>query len=79
MSLSKTQIKSLLDLIASADCDGGDCEQCYQQLAEFAETKLAGADVPEALRTVEQHLHECRCCHDEFEMLMAGLKAIQAE
>lgn len=75
MSLTNEQLAALVRLIASTTDDPLDCDSCFEQVAEFAETHMAGLSVCDALRAVEQHLHNCGCCRDEFETLLAALRA----
>ena len=76
MPLSKQQIDALVKMIASAETDNGDCDSCYQHLAEFAECELLGKELPAALRAVETHLKQCPCCQDEYDALLQGLRAM---
>ena len=79
MALSKAQIESLVSMIATAEPDNGDCDSCYNHLAEFAELELTGKEVPEALATIERHIQQCACCRDEYDALVSGLRAIAGE
>ena len=77
MPLTNEQIRSLLGMIAASEADSMECDGCHEQLAEFAETMLAAREVPEALQAVEVHLRQCRCCNDEFNALLEGLRALE--
>ena len=77
MSLSKEQINSLLGMISSVESDKLDCDDCFGQMAEFAELHLSEQDIPEAMQAVETHLQQCVCCKDEFNALLKGLRAIE--
>ena len=76
MALNKNQIKSLLDTVASSQPDELDCDGCFELIAEFAETRLAGQPLSEAMQAVETHLQNCACCQDEFETLLSALREI---
>ena len=76
MPLSNEQIKGLLGLVASVEPDSMDCDGCFGKVAEFAELKLKGAEIPEAFRDVETHMRQCPCCKDEFEALLMGLRGL---
>jgi hypothetical protein len=52
------------------------CDECFQQMDRFVEMKLAGADPAEAMPLVQDHLTRCDSCREEFEALLAALKAI---
>jgi len=79
MALSQEQISSLLGMISSAKEDSLDCDACFDHLAEFAEAELAGQEVPDALKAVETHLHQCGCCKDEYLALMDGLREMDVK
>ncbi len=51
------------------------CDECFEQLDTFAELVLVGQPIPEALKLVEEHLERCHDCREEFEALMAALRA----
>ncbi len=77
MSLSNEQISSLLHMISSTSNDSLDCDGCFGLLAEFADSELAGKELPEALKSVETHLRQCTCCKDEYQTLLAGLRELE--
>ena len=73
MALTKDQIKSLIEMVSTAESDELDCDGCFGQIAEFAELHLAAQELPEAMRAVQHHLEQCLCCRDEFHALLKGL------
>ena len=79
MALSKEQIRSLLGMISRTEQDSVECDACFDHLAEFAETELAGQEIPGALRAIENHLEQCACCRDEYQALIEGLRAIEED
>ncbi|MGI9456174.1 MAG: Mut7-C RNAse domain-containing protein [Aeoliella sp.] len=74
MSLSQQQIDELLNMLALTRPEESTCDECGEQLAEFAENQLAGRSVPEALQAIEHHLALCSDCCELFESLMAALE-----
>lgn len=76
MALSKEQIDNLLGMISSAKSDTLDCDGCFDHLAEFAQIHLESREIPDALAAVETHVEQCKCCNDEFNVLLEGLRAI---
>ncbi len=54
------------------------CDECLAQAGAFAENELAGKEVREAMRLVQQHLAVCPECREEYEALLAALR-VQAE
>ncbi len=79
MTLTNDQIQKLMQLVADATPDQLDCGGCLDQLAEFAETELAGKSIREALECVKVHLRNCPCCQDEYETLLAALSEADRE
>ena len=55
------------------------CDDCLDQLDRYAEQALAGKELPEALKLVEDHLSFCTQCCEQFEALLAALRGLQAE
>lgn len=79
MVLSKEKISALLGMISTSQEDSMDCDGCFDHLAEFADTELAGREIPTALRAVEAHLHQCACCKVEYQALLNALRAIDQD
>jgi hypothetical protein len=52
-----------------------DCETCNQQFDCLAEQVALGADVHDLLPAVEAHLACCADCREEFEALVAIIRA----
>ena len=55
------------------------CNECLEYVAEFAELKLSGKVIPEALKAVEHHLSICTECREEYELLQQALKEMQSD
>ena len=52
------------------------CDECLDRVSEFAERKLAGRPLPEALLAVDHHLAICRECREEYEALRRALRSL---
>lgn len=78
MALSSEELNRLVRLATSVTDDEMDCDECFTHLAEFAETQLANRPLNEVMQAVQNHLHNCPCCRDEYETLLEALKATQA-
>ena len=76
MVLNKEQIEILLSVVSSASNDELDCEGCFNYVAQFVETKLAGRTLCESMKLVEEHLANCSCCEDEFQALKAAIEEV---
>ena len=68
-------IKQMVQMIAGTRPDEIGCDECFEQLDRFAELVLACKNAAEALPLVQDHLNRCRDCHEEFEALLAALRA----
>jgi hypothetical protein len=51
------------------------CEQCFEQLDEYVELELRGADADERLPGMRAHLEGCPACHEDHESLLAFVSA----
>ena len=52
------------------------CQECFEQLDRFVELTLAGKNAAEAMPLVQDHLDHCNDCREEFEALLAVLRAL---
>ena len=76
MPLTAAQIDKLLDLVSATLDDCLDCDGCFEQVAEFAESELTDRPLSEAQQSVRTHLESCPCCEDEYQALLDGLQAM---
>ncbi len=53
------------------------CDECFEQLDLFVETKLSGLDAATAMPLVQDHLDKCGDCREEFEALLTALRATE--
>lgn len=53
------------------------CDDCLDQVASYAESRLQGLPTSAALRLVEEHLELCPDCREEFESLAQALRDLQ--
>lgn len=54
---------------------GVNCETCENQFDCLVELVMRGANLREILPAVEEHLRCCPDCHEEFEALLAIVRA----
>jgi hypothetical protein len=76
MIISKKEINGLMKLIGLTKDDEIDCDQCLEQIAEFAETELSGKTISDGLVAVEHHLSICSECCEEYKVLKNALSQI---
>ncbi|WP_441000384.1 hypothetical protein [Fodinibius sp. SL11] len=53
------------------------CDDCFDELHEFAELELAGKSPAEAKPLVKDHLDKCGSCREEYQALLEALQAIE--
>jgi hypothetical protein len=51
------------------------CDQCFEQIDEYVELELAGADADRRLPGLRAHLEGCPACREEHESLLALVQA----
>lgn len=73
--LSPAQVSEFLRQIAHTRDQEVDCGTCIQNIGEFAEKKIAGAELDTALASIEHHLSLCPECTEEYEALKSILEA----
>jgi len=73
--LHPEQIAQMARMVAGTRPDEIGCDACFEQLDRFAELHLAGKNAAEALPLVQDHLDRCGDCREEFEALLAALRA----
>ena len=76
MSQDKDEIMELIKLLSLTRDEEINCDQCLSLVAEFAEKKLGGKSLTDALKAVEQHLLVCSECREEFEILKLSLEEL---
>lgn len=76
MTLTPAQIDKLLMLVSQVQDDSLDCDGCFEQIAEFADTELEGRSLADALQAVRTHLECCPCCADEYQALLDALEGM---
>lgn len=76
MELDLATLKRMVRNIATTRPDEIGCDECFEELNRFVELELAGKNAAEALPLVQDHLDRCSDCREEFEALLAALRAI---
>ncbi|MGD2205553.1 MAG: hypothetical protein PVH17_02130 [Anaerolineae bacterium] len=75
-SLDPELLKEMARGIASTRSDEIACAECFEQMDQFVEMTLAGKNAEEAMPLVQDHLTRCGNCREEFEALLAALRAV---
>lgn len=76
MKLTKPVLTKILRAVEVVRPNEIDCEECFEQLDQFAEQVLDGRSAKEAMPLVKDHLERCRCCREEFEALLEILREV---
>ena len=76
MELTKETIRKMMQSVKSTRDQELTCGHCYEELDRFIEMKLHKKHPEEAMPLVKDHLDRCRDCCEEFEALLAALKAL---
>lgn len=74
--LNQQILKEMAQGIMTTHPDQIGCAECFEQMDSFVETELAGKDAAEAMPLVRDHLDRCGNCREEFEALLAALRAV---
>ncbi|MBI5667056.1 MAG: hypothetical protein HZC41_03540 [Chloroflexi bacterium] len=78
MALHEDELRKLINCIVTSHQDDClDCESCGQQLDCLAELVAQGRSLDDLMPEVTTHLCCCRDCFEEFEALVAILRAEQ--
>ena len=74
--LDPAKLKRMVrDIVTSSPEEIG-CDECFEQLDRFVELELAGKNAAQALPLVQGHLDRCHNCREEFEALLAAVRAM---
>jgi predicted anti-sigma-YlaC factor YlaD len=75
MKLTKNKLKSMIRMIKMTLDQEIGCEDCYDQLNQFAEMELENKSPEKALPRVKEHLERCGNCRQEYEALLEAIEA----
>jgi hypothetical protein len=77
LTLDLDTLKQMAREIITTRPDEIGCDECFEQLDRFVEMTLAGKKAAEAMPLVQDHLERCHDCREEFEALLAALRALE--
>jgi hypothetical protein len=75
-NLDAEMLKQMVLHILSTRPDEIGCDACFEQLDHFVDMTLAGKNASQAMPLVQDHLERCTDCREEFEALLAALRAL---
>jgi hypothetical protein len=70
-------VRALICEVVTAQFDEMDCPECFEYLDRFADLILNGADAAGMMPRLHDHLERCAHCREEFEALLAAVRAWQ--
>ncbi len=77
MKLNPEVLRKMINVLAATRPDEIGCDDCFEQLGEFAELHLAGKSLENAMPLIQDHLSKCKDCREEYEALLEAVKAIK--
>jgi hypothetical protein len=76
MTLDLNVLKQIVRAVMATRPDEIGCLACFKELDRFAEMYLLGKNPAEAMPLVQDHLDRCDDCREEFQALLAALRAL---
>ena len=77
MMLDRDELSTLVRAIAGTRPEELGCDECLERVDLFVEGELSGKNAAEAMPLVQDHLDKCGDCREEFEALLAALRATE--
>ncbi|MFN2129376.1 MAG: hypothetical protein ACK2VD_02545 [Anaerolineae bacterium] len=71
------RVRTFIREIVTVQFDEMDCPECFEYLDHFADLILNGADAARMMPRLHDHLERCAHCREEFEALLAAVRALQ--
>ncbi|NBC16938.1 MAG: hypothetical protein GVY18_06425 [Bacteroidetes bacterium] len=75
MPLDPSTLSRLARALATTQPDEIACDECFARMDAFADLLLSGKPAEELLPKIHAHLQRCPDCKEEFESLLAMLRA----
>ena len=76
MTLDPSMLKRMVRSIAETRDEEIGCDACFEEIDRFVDLVLAGKDAAQAMPLVQDHLDHCVHCREEYEALLAALRAL---
>jgi hypothetical protein len=77
MELTLDILKKLIKSAQMAADEEIGCDECFDELHEFAEMELAGKSPAKTKPLVQDHLDKCGSCREEYEALLEALRNME--
>lgn len=75
-SLDPYLLKTMARGIMTTHPDEIGCGECFKQVDHFVDMVLEGTDAAAVMPLVQDHLNRCKDCREEYEALLAALRAV---
>ena len=75
-NLEAQKLKQLVRAIMTTRPDEIGCDECFKQVDHFVDMVLDGKNAAAAMPLVQDHLNRCQDCREEYEALLAALRAV---
>ena len=69
-------LKEMARGIMTTRSDEIGCDGCFKQVDHFVDMVLEGKNAAAAIPLVQDHLNRCQDCREEYEALLAALRAV---
>ena len=77
--LNPETLKKMILILTNTHTGEITCDECFEEIDNFAEIELVGKSAAEAMPLVQNHLEQCQDCREEYEALMSALKFMAQE
>ncbi len=68
-------IRRMMEMLTATKDQELSCDDVYSLLDQFAEAILRKEPLPELFKSIDQHLKVCPDCREEYEALLAMMRA----
>jgi hypothetical protein len=75
--LKRADVVKLVRVVAETREVEIGCDECYEQLDRFVEMRPSGLNAAQAMPLIQEHVEICGECREEFEALLAALRATE--
>ena len=76
MTLDPSILKRMARSIAGTREHEIGCDECFEEIDRFVDLVLAGKNAAQATPLVQAHLDRCDNCREEYEALLAAVRAV---
>ncbi len=67
--MKKDRFERFLNSVYATRDEEISCTECFDLVSHYVELEFSGGNAAAAMPRVQQHLHQCRACREEYEAL----------